>query len=318
MSIIADLLRPYTIPGLNELTTLPRSTFRGWILNSKFKVSQKIESKKFVLDVYSHDEMLMPYAYDINRMATAAFETVSLINKNATFPKSMGWTIIQLYYAAYFSAHAIMRHFGVSCSQFDDQESQAVTKIAKLYGFDDGKTAFSGYYCCHYSQSNKTIECTQLKNTHQDVWKIFNELLNNLATKVSTSDFLKKDRDDVINYILSIRYGISHRNKMNTGNWLSRIRNDVNYSHSMGAWYPYGGAFKRHDEMYRVIKQWRSMPNNTEISSSDTSDELLFTESCISIIKLAQDLILDLHSVSDKSFLDYGAMRYIKHLDGHV
>jgi hypothetical protein len=187
----------------------------------------------------------------------------------------------------------------------------SVTQVAKLFGVQNGNTASSGYFCCTYSTDNKKIQCKLLNNTHQDVWKNFNELLDLLSTKVATSDYLKKDKDFVVEYLFSIRYGLTKRNKLNSANWLSKIRNEVNYSHTMGAWFPYNSASGLHDDMYRIVSKWDTEPSVSDFSGSKSNDHLLFVQSCIDIVRLSKDLILDLNSVSDNSFLNYGAVRYL-------
>ena len=230
MISIAEILRAHTVPGFHNIHDIPQMTFRGWVDKRNYKISIPIASKSFSLDIYNHDVMLQPFAFDINRMATSAFESINGIVPENGLPKSLGWLIIRSYYAAYFAAHAILRIFGISCSQFDSNESRSITEVAKLYSLQGGKTISSGYYSCNYNFSNSTIQCDQLNNTHQDVWKTLHVLLDNLSTKVSTSDFLKKDRDNVIEFLFQLRLGLSNKNNLNNGAWLSKIRNDVNLS----------------------------------------------------------------------------------------
>ncbi|MEO0434877.1 MAG: hypothetical protein AAF151_24620 [Cyanobacteria bacterium J06656_5] len=82
------------MPQLNTVSALPQSSFKAWISNSKFKISSPISSKKFILDVYSYDELLAALAFDINRMATSGFESIKGIIPEKDFPKSIGWLVI--------------------------------------------------------------------------------------------------------------------------------------------------------------------------------------------------------------------------------
>ncbi|TNZ65346.1 hypothetical protein CGK42_24295, partial [Vibrio parahaemolyticus] len=91
-------------------------------------------ANEFKLKIYDLNDLYISFAFDINRMATSSFESIHGIEPNQNFPKSIGWLVVRLYYAAYYAAHAILRLFGISCSQFDQQESRVITEIAKVWG----------------------------------------------------------------------------------------------------------------------------------------------------------------------------------------
>jgi len=169
-----------------------------------------------------------------------------------------------------------------------------------------------GYYKCAYNYTQNKIACVQLSNSHQDVWKTFYDLLSTLADKVAGSNFLKPDRDMLVEYLYSIRFGLSCGNKINAGNWLSLIRNQVNYSHSMGAWFPYSGNSNLHNSLFRLLEKWTDTPSKIQEQVVFGKELLLFVETCVSIVSLARALILDLNSVSEKSFLEFGAMKFLK------
>lgn len=316
MSIAIDVLRAQIMPGLAGIEALPQLTYRGWIAKKSYKMSSQLKSKEFTLDVYSHDEILLPYAFDINRMAASAFESMYGITPDNGLPKSIGWLVIRAYYSSYFAMQAILRIFGISCSQFDSNEAKAVTDVANIYSLQNGHTASTGYYGCTYDVSVSEVHCKQLSNTHQDVWKIFYELLEKLATKVSTSDFLKKDRDSVIQYLFKLREGLSHRNTLTSGNWLSKVRNEVNYTHSMGAWYPYQNSVNEHEKMFRLTRSWNKEPTQDTINSELSScDQLLFVSTCVSVVSLCHALLSDILTLNKDVFLKYGAMRLVNQLE---
>lgn len=318
MSIIIEILRTQTLPGIIDIQNTPQLTFKGWIAGHSYKISSEIQSTKFSLDVFNHENLLLPYAYDINRMAASSFESISGILPDANLPKSVGWLMIRSYYSAYFSMHAILRLFGISCSQFDTNESNAITDVAKLFSLQNEITVSCGYYKCEYSPSTKTIHCLKLKNTHQDVWKIFYDFLDDMATKVSKSEFLNKDKDLVVDYLLALRNGLSCRNKLTGGSWLSRVRNEVNYSHSMGAWYPYKNSSDEHEGMFRLAKKWRSPPSVDMINNSISKcDHLLFVSTCVSIVSLCHALLVDLTNINSNSFLKHAPMRLISQLEAN-
>ncbi|NQZ40426.1 hypothetical protein [Moritella sp.] len=315
MQIITDVLRAHLLPGLSNVEAVPHLTFRGWLAKKSFKMTEPLESKAFKLDVYSHSELLLPYAYDINRMAASSIESMNGITPENGLPKSTGWLIIRSYYSAYFAMHALLRLFGISCSQLDSHESRAVTDVARMYSLQNGNTASSGYYRCQYDFTSSTIIFKQLNNTHQDVWKTFYELLDTLATKVSSSDFRKKDRDITVDFLFKLREGLSCRNTVNSGNWLSQIRNEVNYTHSMGAWYPYVNSSDEHNKMFRLTSNWKQTPTADIINDNvGKCDQLLFVSTCVTVVSLCHSMISDLHNINSNIFLKHGAIRLVNQI----
>jgi hypothetical protein len=309
MPILVDILRAHIMPGLTTIEEIPQMTFRGWIANKSYKMTSPLYSKEFSLDVYNHETFLLPYAYDINRMAASSFESMHGISPENGLPKSVGWLIIRSYYSAYFSMHALLRLFGISCSQFDANEARAVTDVARLYCLENGNIAASGYYKCQYNVQAAKVYCKQLSNTHQDVWKSFYDLIDDLATKIATSQFRKKDRDYAIEYLFNLREGLSFRKTLNGGNWLSKVRNEVNYTHSMGAWFPYSNSPDEHEKMFRLTRLWKQSPEDMMQSHLNQCEHILFIGTCVSIVSLCHAILLDLHSINGNTFLKYGAIR---------
>ncbi|HGE6183332.1 TPA: hypothetical protein ACGG8I_001437 [Escherichia coli] len=316
MSVIAEVLRSNFIPGLSDISRPENITFKAWIANLRYKISSPIQKKNFILDVYDYNDLIKPFCYDVNRMASASFESIEGVRQETKFPKSFGWMIIRSYYSAYFSAHAILRLYGISCSQMDAFEVSRLMKAAKVYNMDNGIIIEKGYYACKYDKKNNKIQMQQLSNTHQDVWKVFYDLLSDLSQEIAKSDFLKEDRENTIEFLYNLRYRLSHRDRLNSGNWLSQVRNEVNYTHSMGAWFPYTGASYNYDIMYRKITTWRGNLDSI-MFSDDHNDEVMFAETCAAIVAMCKGLLEELYNANPKCFLSYGAKKCLNYCNGH-
>jgi hypothetical protein len=307
---VSEVLRAHMVRGYGDILAESDTTFKAWVTNSKFRISSPITKTSFVLDVYSNTEILKGFAYDINRMASSSFESIVGVNKESKFPKTVGWLTIRVYYAAYFSIHAFLRFFGISCSQFDADQARAVDNVADIYGFKTANTnTASAYYHCRYDYISKKLKCEKLDNTHQGVWKVFYKLLDELAGLVTDSDFLKADRDQVVSLLFNLRERISYHGRYSSGSWLSKVRNDVNYAHTMGAWFPYSGASGAHDEMFRQANAWNLPPNIITAAVIPNNDGVLFVETCSMIVALLRDIVIDLDRVEPRGFLKNGAKK---------
>ncbi|WP_428813915.1 GrpB family protein [Vibrio makurazakiensis] len=57
---------------------------------------------------------------------------------------------------------------------------------------------------------------------------------------------------------------------------LSKVRNEVNYTHSMGAWFPYSSSQSEHEKMFRLTQLWKQPPSDEFIKTHLTQcDQLL-------------------------------------------
>lgn len=310
MTFPVELLRSYSVSGLHNVQKGSESTFKAWITNTKYKISTPKKKDSFLLDVYDHNEIIRSYAFDINRMACSSFESMAGISCDSKFPKSIGWIIIRLYYSTYFSVHAILRIYGKSCTQFDHPQANAIDSVAKIYDQFQAGTP-QGYFLCEYDCKNKLLECNQLGTTHKDVWNTFFKLLEQLANEIPTSSYLQTDRNEAVTYLFNLRELLSMKGKHSSGNWLSLVRNEINYSHSWGAWFPHSGSLGLHREIVRLISNWS--PKSTELLTvPDTSDKelpLSYVEACLSTISLCKELVLDIHQLNTKGFLAPGAAK---------
>lgn len=315
MSVITDFFVSQMVDGLHEVVVTEQS-FRGWIAKKNYEVLEFNGSKSFILKNQSHDLLLKALAFDANRMSSSAFETFHGITPEAKLPKSTGWLIIRSYYGAYFAAHAILRILGVSCSQLDFNEVRAIQDVSQLYIPKCSTVPESGYYRCKYDFINQKIDFKHLDNSHKDVWFTFYKVLDELADVGTSSNFLQDDKKLIIDFLMALRNGMSRNGKVNNGSWLSQVRNQVNYAHAAGAWFPYSKSAKLHADMFRVTEVWRYSANTENLTLHANKDELLlYLSTCSTIVALCRDLITKIKSLNSKSFLDHGAVRLLKQIN---
>ncbi|MDJ0568838.1 MAG: hypothetical protein QNJ53_07290 [Pleurocapsa sp. MO_192.B19] len=134
MSIVINEIRPFWMPGLNEVAGKQEFGLSKWLSKGEYYyISSPIFQNKFTLDLSGKGfvkNMLFAFAFDCNRMASAAFETMYSIERNLKLPNSIAWLIIKSYYAAYYAGHAITRILGTSCSQLNKQSADKIVEIA--------------------------------------------------------------------------------------------------------------------------------------------------------------------------------------------
>src|SRR5262245_17162076 len=149
MPIVTDVIRPFWLAGLNDVTGNVSQSLAGWFASGKYQVYSPLQIDSFTLHVSEVKFLLSAFAYDCSRMAVVSFESINIISRNENFPKSTAWLIVQTYYAAFFAAHAIMRILGISCSQLNNSAISQIYKISSLFGQTNNiKSISQGFYVC--------------------------------------------------------------------------------------------------------------------------------------------------------------------------
>jgi len=323
MSLVNDAIRPFWINGLNEITGKQSGSFSKWIIDGNYQIYTNIKSEFFTLkidpSISSRNSLLKAFAFDCNRMASASFESIQLISKSELFPKSTAWSVIQSYYSAFFAAHSILRMFGISCSQLDSVAINKVVEIANLFEKNPaGVNIKNGYYKCRYDYTTHQLCCSPLASgggSHENFWKTFYNEFKKISSNILSASLIPDaDAQKVSGQIDAMCFNLS-RNGMNGGNWLSHIRNKVNYQHEFDCWFPYQNTTKRSvSELYETSQTWLIDPMH--ISLTATRDILLFHRTCNFIVSLCRTLI---EYMSDRcpegktrSYLADGSIKLLK------
>jgi hypothetical protein len=275
--------------------------------------SPLLSGKSFVLHVSDNTNLVKAFAFDVDRLACACFESFLLSDKSPVLPRSTGWPFIKSYYGAFFGAHSIMRITGVSCTQIDEGTARSITRVAKLFGADNGLVISAGYYRCMFDTNSKRLFCDQISaggGSHEAVWKAFTEQLKSYSSDVLKFG-LKTTNQPVSSKLSELRDALLPHGGTSAG-WLSSVRNRVNYQQAAGCWYPYYGALRHDQRLFRDHRIWLRDPMEIPISQQSELDVLQAFRICQFIASVCRIEIEDLASrcssgKSFKSFCDGGS-----------
>lgn len=287
------ILYQLSVNEIFEVTSSAESDLKAWVANGYYLLSSalvpsaKNRATEFDLRFNQPEKLHISLANDCNRFSQAAIESMWCIGKINQLPKSAGWASVQMYYAAFFAAHAILRIFGRACSQLEDDHVNKVFQIAGATQLDSGVASIeSGFYFS--SIYNNKMKFKKLKDSHADTWSSFSGLLIWLIDNISNTTGLGRHKLDAITLISNIKSAI-HKSGAAKGNWPSQIRNKVNYQQTHGVWYPYKGAIHDQEAVLRN-SEWIKNPNTFDLSTNRNDIALLY---CLSnsILSLMYQLI---------------------------
>lgn len=119
------------------------------------------------------------------------------------------------------------------------------------------------------------------------------------------------DAETIVTRFDELKKAIDRRGN---SNWLSTIRNTINYNHEYGVWFPY----KRFEESYYQLLSFKDLyflsPLDEKFSIDSTTDLLDFVKCCLLVNSINYSILIDLEKrhPEKKSFLLYGPSSYIK------
>lgn len=310
MAQITEAIRPYWVPGLNEVAGRVDEGFTLWVIKQKFQVYDPPVGKRYTLTVADRDSVLRALAHDCSRLGSAAFESIALQSRHPEHPKAVSWLLIGCYYAAFFSAHTILRMLGHSVSHLESSHVHAIKQVSTIYGIP--LELATGYHRCSVG-STLDISCQELggkSGSHESVWLVFYGMLDEMIRLVVRAGLPLSLM--VGGKLIELRKVLS-AGGCNGGNWLSYMRNLVNYRQEKGAWFPYRGQ-KRGiaDKLFQVRQMWLSDPMSIDVSSGTEFE--IFMGASVFLVAWCREMLVDMASrcPGGRSFLEFGPLHFLR------
>ncbi len=288
--MLEGILRSFWTQGLNTVSGVcPINLIE--IINQKkhYVVYDDVREHEFKIAITDYDVFLKGFAKDINRFGCASLESINDIYYKAQFKHSHAWKCIKCYYAAYYAAHSFLRLMGISCTNFEQVNLSCVENIADIYSKRNGVNIQKGYYKCQLVYSRKELICTKIttngnKGSHEQLWEVYlnelNFIINEIKLKSTNSDI-----QQTIIKLADLRSNLIYLGS-NGGNWLSKVRNEINYKHLNGLWYPYKSAEKYFDNIEVVVKKWIDAPESFDLTLYVDKPILKYLNTCVFLVAL--------------------------------
>lgn len=224
------------------------------LLSRKSGVVSSVSGSGFDVYCANPKDPAQYFAFEADRFASASFESLLSVPSSDDFPKSVGWLLIRYYYAAFFSAHSLLRLRGVACARvMQDALSSVNDEASSIHGLAPGYFG-GGLYTIELDSNSRSLSCSRLQagsSSHEVLWDVFGRHLDWMVNRVGSHQdpehqellVAVSDFQDVVQKFGGIR-------------WFTRLRNEVNYSHAKGAWFPYDGGTVDAARIGRVMSGW--------------------------------------------------------------
>jgi hypothetical protein len=313
VSLLAELTRPYWLPGIHAVSGKPAKGVAAWVAAEDFQIYAPLDADEAVLSFAMPEAIVAAFAGDASRMAIAALESIEGIRSNNKLPKSMGWLFVRSYYSAFFAAHAVLRMFGRSATQLETPHTSSIHAVADAYGVRNGKSLTKGIYGFTVDVPARRVTMRKRAGgdggSHATMWGMFVELLTSLSSDVLASGAARVPAQNVSNKLVELR-DVLINSGFPGGNWLSHMRNRVNYQLAFGTWFPYAERQPYYDGLFESCDLWREDPMSVSVWSQRGRDLQRFIEATALITSICRALSVDMagRHPTGKSFHRYGAL----------
>lgn len=232
------------------------------------------------LSAYSGEDVKSAFSGECSKFAGAAVETLNGICREQTFAKHQAWPSIRLYYAAFYSAHLLLRMHGRACVYIEGPPLAGLNQVARL----SGGTISGGLYKVAEDR-NFSLTFTSIKDSHKDTWKCLFELIEDLENELIPLSAPKSDKDDAVILLGRIKNKISPPG-VGSG-YLSNFRNKVQYQFEKSTWYPFGANIPK---SFDINKHTNAASRGDYKGFSGASEIAEFFDSCLFISSTALSL----------------------------
>lgn len=319
MSVFADEFRPFWLAGMHKVSGRQQKGLLGLLAERSYQIYTPVSPTMAVLHFQDWEHVASAFAADCGRMSSATLETVEGITQSEALPKSAGWLMVRGYYAAFFAAHSVERMLGRSISQLDGSATHAVDTVASAFGMLSGGNLGRGTFVCvaNSAAQTLTLQKTYADGAHEALWNDFIDLLRNVTAKMLGQSQASAAAQRVVGKLVELETSLTNSGAIEGGNWLSLVRNRVNYQHTFGAWFPYRERVAYYDKLYEKMDGWRKDPDNLSIWPQPGRDVQRFIETCAMLVAICRELCTDMakRCPVGKSFHDYASVGLMRHLN---
>lgn len=308
--LFADLLRLRWVTGLNKVKTPTLVGVESWLASGAFTWLPS-PAGEVLLDVSNDtDSLAEAIASEVSRFSCATYESLLDAQPGLHADRALGWALVRYYYATFYAAHALLRISGQSVTMISPQTASKLNVIGGQYfGISPGVT--SGLHLIRVDPQNRSrVSIRKIGGggggSHEEMWRQFLDLVVELEGQLILTQGQSQDALQAVQTLTELRKQLCRRGK-NNGSWLSSVRNDLNYRHEHGVWYPYKVTSKVATSLATRMQRW--LPDAVDgYEIGKVSDELgCFIDSCNVMTRLLTAALSDLSVRSMKtrySFVD--------------
>lgn len=258
-----------------------RQSLKVWLIDGNYYAN--CTPPDLSLNCLDTEELMRSLSLDAFRLSAHAAQTICEVEKTSAYSKFSSWRIIQVYYAAFFAAHATLKFFGSSFSHLEAGHAEHLKQVClKHAGYTPSIQASN--YLIQFDPQSRTVRFSRYGESHKDLWKCYLHLISDLekaTLKLRASNMV---RQEISAYFADLGMALTDRGRFQSGNWLSSIRNDVNYQSSPSAWFPFSKGTPAFEDLLRRARGWQAGQLLLENPNAERNNLVRFFITAFSVV----------------------------------
>lgn len=263
----AEYLRPRWITNLHKVEQGSSGGVDSWLAKGDYNWINASGGGAVLQLSTSTTSLAEAFASEVSRFSCAAYESLLDAKAAPHSPSALGWGLIRYYYASFYAAHALLRVSGDSLTMISPKTANAMNTAGGYY-LGVSPNISSALYLVH-SDIHTTGQLTLTKvggagGSHEEMWQHFLKLL-----RAAENDILGKyagstDAAAALYELKNLQTELCNSGKSN-GSWLSTVRNNLNYRHDYGVWFPFECTKKTAESLGARMLEWRPNAQRTPV-----------------------------------------------------
>ena len=311
MSLLVEALQPHIAPSLVGFSTLPECGFEQ-ALERPYALRVEATGTSLHLDYRDPQLTGEVFATDASRLASAAFQTILTVERDGDEADLLAWRLIRLYYSAFYAAHALLRYLGRAYVYLPARLSRSISDMAPIYGVSLPFALTAGQY--EAVLASGTIQLIQPPATrptpHEGFWRVFGLEVGRLGSEILNGPLPSREAQSATGKLVELR-AILNRTS-GADNWLCFVRNELQYRHRMGVWFPLRPRRAACEDIDRRLLRWNRDP--MLLLSGERSDIGDFVSACVFLLALCRGTTIRIEdrSPARRSFVAFGPLRLLR------
>jgi len=316
MSLAADALQAQVVRGLMSFGgRVPNMTLSEVLTTTNAGYDLAFGSQTVFIDFRQPEFLVGVVAGEYSRFALAALQTLKAIPDEMTDKGSLPWSLIKLYYSAFYAAHALIRLFGQSCSHFNKKQVTQITDFGISTGNPPPFVIKAGLYHCVINASASGWQATGMDgSSHETFWKVFRDWIEQSQRTMSRAvvTLSPTELQEVILKLETLKEIIK-------ANRLSIVRNSLQYRHEYGVWFPIKLSKRDMQALARLASRWNGDPMKIDLRVANTGALGEFVLGCTFIVSLCRTMlkrVAERSTAGKKSFVHFGPLDVLERAGG--
>jgi hypothetical protein len=320
MALIADAFQPFMRSEFFSVSGRPElSTFTDLITHSKagFDLDFDVANQSISLDFRDSNVVIDALAGDCCRFSLASFQSIAHINDDILDRDGAAWSMTKLYYSAFYAGHAVIRLLGEACSFFDQHHTGRIRRLGNAIGKPPPFAIEGGLYKCSLSRETAELTCLKFSkgaigSGHELFWEFFGNKMKSISEEMLNGPLVQSEAQAVYSQIEDFRLILQ---KARAYNWLSSVRNDLQYRHKFEVWYPYSLSKNKRQILHGLTRKWVGNPMSIDLRDKRVDILGEFTSCCVFIVALCRCLlekIAEGSSAGKRSFVTLAPIAFLR------